>query len=70
MRCRRLAGCRVPTHVLVGASDLVVDPMKHGGLAATAMPRARLRVLPGIGHMAHHFHPRMIAEAVEALRTT
>lgn len=63
----RLATCRVPTRIFVGASDLVADPMKHGGLAATAMPRARFRALPGMGHMLHHFRPELIAEAVDEL---
>lgn len=60
----RLSTCRVRTHIFVGAADLVVDPMKHGALAAAAMPRVRFRVLPGMGHMVHHFHPHMIAQAV------
>ena len=64
----RLAACRVPTHIFVGAADLVVDPMKHGAIAAAAMPRSRFRVLPGMGHMLHHFHPALIAGAVEDLR--
>jgi pimeloyl-ACP methyl ester carboxylesterase len=63
----RLAACRTPTRIFVGAADLVLDPVKHGGLAATALPRARLRVLPGMGHMLHHFHPELIAEAVDEL---
>lgn len=63
----RLALCRVPTQILVGAADLVVDPLKHGGLAAAAMPRARLRMLPSMGHMLHHFHPQLVADAVGAL---
>lgn len=59
--------CRVPTHILVGTADLVVSPTRHGGLAAAAMPRARFRAVPGMGHMVHHFRPDLVAQAVKDL---
>jgi pimeloyl-ACP methyl ester carboxylesterase len=45
----RLASLRVPTLVLHGADDQVLRP-SAGRRTATAIPGARLRVLPGMGH--------------------
>ena len=61
-----MATCRVPIRVLVGERDAVVNPA-HGRLLAMSVPGATLRSLPGLGHMAHHFAPEAVAEAVEEL---
>ena len=48
-RTARLAAIRVPTLVLHGADDPIVD--KSGGEAiARAIPGAKLRIFPGMGH--------------------
>ncbi len=48
-RTARLGGIRVPTLVLHGADDPIVD--RSGGEAiARAIPGARLHVFPGMGH--------------------
>lgn len=59
-RYRTLAA---PTVIMSGSLDMVVAPYRHAFAFAAAVPRARLVVLPGIGHMLHHVASgRVIAE--------
>ncbi|GJD96576.1 alpha/beta fold hydrolase [Methylobacterium iners] len=55
--------CRVPVHVLGGDSDIVVNSLFHGGNAAALIPSARFDLLPGVGHMLHHFEIETLVEA-------
>lgn len=57
------ASCRVPVSVLTGSADIVTNPLVHGNAAARLIPGARLRRLPGLGHMLHHFRPDAVADA-------
>ena len=63
---KRYGSLRVPTTILAGEDDKVIDPAKHSRRAAAAMPGAELRVLPGVGHMVHFAAVDAIAEAVDA----
>ncbi len=58
------AGCRVPVRFLCGGADIVVNTFTQGAVAAALIPGARLRLLPGIGHMLHHVMPDAVVEAV------
>lgn len=60
-------GCQTPVHVLQGDRDLVVNPAMHGRPLAALLPNGRFTWLPGLGHMAHHFAPEAVADAVDAL---
>jgi pimeloyl-ACP methyl ester carboxylesterase len=64
-----LQGCyadlRLPVVILCGDEDRIVDPEQSARLAAT-IPAAQLRVLPGLGHMIHHFAQGTIVEAIAA----
>jgi pimeloyl-ACP methyl ester carboxylesterase len=57
--------CRVPVHFLAGGADQVVDRRRHAALAAEHFPNARLTLLPGIGHMLHHFAPDAVEAAID-----
>jgi 3-oxoadipate enol-lactonase len=46
----RLGRVAVPTLVVHGDEDLVV-PVENGRRLAARIPRARLVILPGIGHL-------------------
>lgn len=64
----RYATCRVPTRVLAGDRDVVVNPALHARLLAELLPAAELRLLPGVGHMVHHFAPAEIVRAALELK--
>lgn len=60
----RAAEVRIPTLVLTGESD-VMTPVRFGRMLADRIPDARMRILPGTGHLAMAESP---AETNEALR--
>lgn len=72
---QHLRSVACPTLVLVGAEDTVIPLEKHEEMLA-ALPRGRLRVLPGAGHLSNLEAPeafndylgRFIAETQEHLR--
>lgn len=45
-----LARLRVPVAIILGDADRLMPPATNGLVAAKAIPRAELRVLPGVGH--------------------
>jgi pimeloyl-ACP methyl ester carboxylesterase len=63
---KRYASIRVPTTIIAGEDDKVIDPDKHSRRLASLMPEAELRMLPGVGHMVHFAAVDEIAEAVDA----
>lgn len=66
-RYRELA---VPTVIVQGDSDGIVPIEKHAKAFAAAVPRAKLVVLSGIGHMPHHAATdRVVAEIEEFVAT-
>jgi len=64
----KYASCQVPVHVVQGDQDLVVNPMLHGRPLAAVLPRGQFTNMPGMGHMAHHFAPEVVAAAIKAVR--
>jgi len=65
-RYRELA---VPTVIVQGDCDAIVSIEKHAKALAAAAPRAKLVVLPGVGHMPHHVAAdRVVAEIEEMMR--
>ncbi|MGZ9115098.1 MAG: alpha/beta fold hydrolase, partial [Brevundimonas sp.] len=63
----KYASCQVPVHIVQGDQDLVVNQMLHARPLAAILPRGRFTNMPGLGHMAHHFAPWVVAEAVGTL---
>jgi pimeloyl-ACP methyl ester carboxylesterase len=61
----RYAFCDVPTMVLTGDRDCVVNPA-HGRLLAALLPNGSHQSLHGIGHMLHHFAKPAVVEAIKA----
>lgn len=59
--------CRVPVEVLQGDRDIVANPL-HGRMLAALLPHGRFHTLPGMGHMAHHFVPDRVVQAVETVQ--
>jgi pimeloyl-ACP methyl ester carboxylesterase len=63
----RYRGLSVPTLVVSGAADFVVAPTLHAMPFAAAVPRAKLVILPGIGHMLHHAAAERVLAEIEGL---
>jgi pimeloyl-ACP methyl ester carboxylesterase len=57
----------VPTLIVAGDADPVVPPKIHAEALARALPHAELMRIPGAGHLPHHVHAAMIADAIERL---
>jgi pimeloyl-ACP methyl ester carboxylesterase len=60
----RYRGLAVPTIIIAGAADIVVPPNVHAQPLAAALPRARLVLLRGVGHMPHYAAPDRVVAAV------
>jgi pimeloyl-ACP methyl ester carboxylesterase len=59
----RLGGITLPTLVLWGASDQIVEPA-YGQAYAAAIHGARFEVLPGTGHMPQMEIPELVIRAI------
>jgi pimeloyl-ACP methyl ester carboxylesterase len=56
-----------PTVIVTGDQDRKVPPRNHSQALAAVLPRARLVVLPGVGHMLHHAAKDTIVDEIERL---
>ncbi|MDB5423744.1 MAG: hypothetical protein JWQ29_1160, partial [Phenylobacterium sp.] len=45
-----LARMKIPVAIILGGADRLMPPATNGLVAAKAIPRAELKVLPGVGH--------------------
>lgn len=66
----RYSGLAMPTLVMSGTADFVVAPQLHALPFAAAVRRAKLVMLPGIGHMLHHVSTERVIEEMEKLAAT
>lgn len=62
----RLAGVRIPVHVLWGESDRIVDPA-YGKAFAAAIPSATFTLLPRTGHLPQVETPDELITAMTSL---
>jgi pimeloyl-ACP methyl ester carboxylesterase len=58
---------RPPTIIITGDRDTMVSPKINACALAATLPRAKLIVLEGIGHMPHHAAPETVAAAIDEL---
>lgn len=63
----RYAHCPVPAAIFAGDADRLVDPHDHAARLAAELPEAELFLLPGLGHMIHHFAGDEIVRAIDTL---
>jgi len=61
---RRYRELDVPTVILAGAEDGVVDPDRHARKLHAELGYSNLHVFPNIGHMLHHAAPPEVLAAV------
>jgi pimeloyl-ACP methyl ester carboxylesterase len=64
---RRYAEYPAPLEIIVGEKDRILKPRRQAERLARDVPGAVLTVLPGLGHMVHHFAPEAVADAVEIM---
>ncbi|MEM6488892.1 MAG: alpha/beta hydrolase [Pseudomonadota bacterium] len=62
----RYPAIQVPAEIIHGTADFI-DVDRQSAVLATRLPRARLTLLPGVGHMAHHVGADMLVAALERL---
>jgi hypothetical protein len=58
---------RSPTILITGDRDTMVSPKVNACALAAALPRAKLVLLKGVGHMSHHAVPEAVAAAIDEL---
>ncbi len=56
-----------PTVIITGDRDGTVSPRLHAEAIAAAIPRARLVVAPGVGHMVHHVASDLVCAEIERM---
>lgn len=54
----------LPVQIIAGSEDQTTDPQAHAKPLYQQLPHAGLRLLPGLGHMVHHFAQDEAAEAI------
>lgn len=57
----------VPVEIVHGTADRIVPHKTHAVPLSEALPKARLTLLDGAGHMPHHSHAAEVAAAVDRL---
>lgn len=55
----------MPVELVHGMADTTVGVSIHSARLAQAAPQARLKMLPGVGHMAHHAAPDEVIAAID-----
>lgn len=63
----RYVDLRAPTIIMTGDRDAIVPPEINACALAATLPRAKLVVLKGVGHMPHHAAPEAVAAAIDEL---
>jgi pimeloyl-ACP methyl ester carboxylesterase len=66
---RQYASLRLPVTLIAGARDRIVAARQSLQLQAR-LPQARLRMLAGVGHMAHYHAQEQIETAIDEALTT
>ena len=63
----RYGNIKMPVVVIAGDTDTSVSPNIHSRRLTTAVPNAKLIVLPGVGHMVHYAAPDVVVREIEAM---
>jgi len=61
------ARVRVPVEVICGTADFIISPERQPIPFAERLPNARLTLLDGVGHMAHHARADVLRTAIDRL---
>lgn len=63
----RYAEIIAPTVIITGDRDTIVSPDIHSKALVAALPRARLIMLPGVGHAVQHVAAELVVAEIERL---
>jgi pimeloyl-ACP methyl ester carboxylesterase len=63
----RYADIHVPTLIISGDADKTVSPEIHSRPLATALPNAKLIILPGVGHMVQNAAPDLVISEINVM---
>lgn len=58
---------QVPVEIISGTEDFIIKPERQPIPLAESLPNARLTLLEGVGHMAHHVRPDVLMSALDRL---
>ena len=58
---------KTPVEVISGTADFIIKPDRQPIPLVERLPDARLTLLEGVGHMAHHVHPEAVLAALDRL---
>jgi pimeloyl-ACP methyl ester carboxylesterase len=61
----RYRDLRMPVIILAGAEDEIVDTNDQSVRLHSAITQSELKVLPGLGHMLHHFAADQVVAAID-----
>lgn len=61
----RYRNLTVPTVIVTGTEDRIVDPERQSARLHEELPDSRFIALPGLGHMIHHLAPEAVIEAID-----
>ncbi|HVJ06455.1 MAG TPA: alpha/beta hydrolase [Candidatus Saccharimonadales bacterium] len=65
----RLQNLSVPTMIVAGEGDKIVDTEKESVRLHHEVPGSQLRIIKGAGHMIHHSAPQEVMDAIDELAT-
>jgi pimeloyl-ACP methyl ester carboxylesterase len=66
---RRHRALLVPTLVVAGSGDRLINTGRQSARFAERLPRASLHLIPGTGHMVHHQAPGRVAALIDLATT-
>ncbi|MEX0759533.1 MAG: alpha/beta hydrolase [Tistlia sp.] len=62
-----LSRIRTPARIVAGEADLIVDPRRQALPLSRRLPAAGLTLVPGVGHMVHHYAQDAVRAALTEL---
>ena len=66
---KRYQQLTMPVEIVHGERDWLLTVDRHVTGFAERLPNARVSVAPGVGHMAHHARPDLVAAAIDRIST-
>ncbi|CAN7398170.1 alpha/beta fold hydrolase [Massilia sp. LjRoot122] len=64
---KRYAELKVPTVIVAGTQDKIVDAGHNSERLSERLALSQLELVPGVGHMSHYAHPDKVMAAIDAI---